>query len=289
MKKLEGPWGDGRTKLTPGRDFSVHTVHRLHRSYTEISCVELPVSKKECMDLLWRYKSSYLQTLIMTVLLYEVPHRIYRMCARLDRFFRKKTVRCHITPSPFVEQNWHFGKHLRWQGVRKVALTQKDGTFWCLTVSARSWEWFGYEIDAVIEELGFQSSRESVEIIFSLKPILAFRCHKWNALSSNYTVLESIQKARTLPSKTKDLSSHLQGLTYDAGTSYWAMEWILVKIDFSTGNLVPLELTNQSFNCGIRKKFGPVQFYSFAIIYRIKASSLEIWWSFCLSSLLAEG
>ena len=27
MKKLEGPWGDGRTKLTHGSDFSVHAVH----------------------------------------------------------------------------------------------------------------------------------------------------------------------------------------------------------------------------------------------------------------------
>lgn len=129
---------------------------------------------------------------------------------------------CHITPSPFVEQNWHFGKHLRWQGVWKVALTQKDGTFWCLTVSARSCEWFGYEIDAVIEELGFQSSRESVEIVF-LKSIFAFPCHKWKAVSSNSTVHNS----RVNP-KSKDLALQDEGLILTlAGPDVWCWHQLL--------------------------------------------------------------
>ena len=218
------------------------------------------------------YKQSLL---IISVLLYEVPHRIYW---------------CHITPSLFVEQNWNCEKHLRWQGVGKVALTQKDGTFWCLTVSTRSWEWFGYEIDAVIEELGFQSSRESVEIVF-LKSIFAFPCHKWKAVSSTSTVHNSrVNPKRQGPCpprrRTYPHTCRAWRMMLATAIEVWNGDWW--RFIFSTGNLVPLELTNQSFNCGIRKKLGPVQFYSFAIIYRIKASSLEIWWSFCILSLLAE-
>lgn len=84
MKKLEGPWGDGRTKLTPGSDFSVHTYIDHISKFRALNCL--------CQNNnVWTYcedtKPAIYKhwSLIISVLRYEVPHRIYRMCTRPDR------------------------------------------------------------------------------------------------------------------------------------------------------------------------------------------------------------